>query len=135
MSKSNNTIDTYNMGMEFALRVAKKEGIEGLERELRARRTSPLPLNVSRNDLAQYTRSNIKTELMIVAVAMVYELVEGLKLPPTTILKYLHGFNERIDVYRYDMDTFKKDGEKLDKDGALNSICRKFVEERENEKQ
>ena len=44
-------------GMSYALRVAKENGVEGLENELHRRNASEVPLRITKAQMQQYSES------------------------------------------------------------------------------
>lgn len=133
MSKISKEQKLHLEGMEHALRIAKQDGIEALEKEVRFRSNNPLPLNVKRQELAAAARALQHDELMYVATSMAMTMVEDVKLPPSMITEFLHKFNDRINTYRFDPERYKADGEKLNRNYALNKVCQSFVEEDERD--
>lgn len=126
MSKSNKITDAYIMGMEFALKIAKEQGVSYLESEVRSRSKYDLPLNVSRGELIATAREYMQVELDSISTAICWTVTKELKLPPSMVYKFLTAFNERIDVYREDKELMGKDQKLLDRDGALQAVCKKF---------
>lgn len=116
-------------GMAFALKIVKKDGIDGLEKEIAFRGANAIPLNVSRYELTQVARLRAREELMIVATAMADTMSNEMKLPPSVILDFLRKFNQKVDVFRYDKEALEKAQTKLDSMYALNETIKRFNEE------
>lgn len=129
MAKITKEQKLYLEGMAYALQVAKKEGIEGLEREVSYRGANSLPLNVKSTELTAIARMRSKEELMIVATAMADTMNSDMKLPPSVVLDFLRKFNNKVDVFRYDKAALEKTQAKLDSMYALNETLKRFNEE------
>lgn len=65
----NKKISDYNAGIEYALRIARKGGIEALEREVKYRGTHNSVRGVDASELTAVARSMCSKELMFVATA------------------------------------------------------------------
>lgn len=75
----------YAQAMEHALNVAKEQGIEELEREVRYRQKTPMPLNVNRNELRAVIRSGMGKELMLIATSLAWTVQQDLNFPPSMV--------------------------------------------------
>lgn len=78
----------YLEGIAFAYKIAKEQGIESLEKEVKFRGANNCVLNVNYSELVAVTRGRCKDELMYVATASAVTLSEVLKLPPSRIKKH-----------------------------------------------
>lgn len=116
-------------GMAHAFRVARNEGLEALEQEIKRRGIAELPLNVSNKELTQVARIRAREELMIVATALAETVTQDMKLPPSVSIDFLRMFNQKVDSYRYDKETLEKAQDKLNSMYALNELVKKFNEE------
>lgn len=136
MAKLSKEQQAYLDGMAFALRIAKKDGIEGLENEIKFRGTTNVPLNVSSKQLAAVSRARIQDELLFVATASASTLADYIKMPPSRVLDYLKEFNRRVDIYRTNPEVYKEAQQKLDRNIGLNEVCKSYyvMEEEENGK-
>lgn len=115
--------------MEHALEVAKKHGVEELEREVRYRQSMPVPLNINRQEFIAGTRAFASRELMVVATAMADAITNYLKLPPSVTLDYLRAFNDRVEEFHKDPALYERTKAKLNTDYGMAEICKKFIEE------
>ena len=111
------------------MKVAKEQGVEELEKEVRYRSSRPVPLNVSVAELTAVARGRAKEELMMVATAMADTIANHLKLPPSIVLDYLRAFNKRVQEFHENPEQYEAVQSKLDKDFGMNEVCRKFNEE------
>ena len=128
MANLNKNQRWYLEGMQHALAVAQREGIEELEKEVAYRTGNVLPRNVSRTELTAVARGRAKEELMFVATAMATTLTDHIKMPPLVITDYLKHFNELIELYRIDKRRFESDQQRLDRNYAVNAACKQFLE-------
>lgn len=58
-------------GMSYALRVAKKNGVEGLENELHRRNASEVPLRITKAQMQQYSESvkeNVVNHILLLSL-------------------------------------------------------------------
>jgi len=116
-------------GRAFAFRIVKSGGIEALEKEIARRGIEDMPLNVSQRELTQLARIRAKEELIVVATALAETVTQDMKLPPSVAMDFLKKFNQKVDVFRYDVDALRKAQDKLDSMYALNEMVKKFNEE------
>lgn len=119
----------YNAGIEFALRVAQKGGIEALEREVKYRGLHNTMKGVRADELTAIARSMCGKELMFVATASATAMTDYMHMPPSVVLDYLKEFNRLVDVYRVNQKVFEKDKEKLNRNIGLNEVCKSFTQE------
>lgn len=123
----------YMDGMAHALRIAQKDGLEQLEKELEFRGIHNTPLNVGSKELIACAREYAKSELQFMATASAMTLQKDLVLPLVIVKEYLTAFSGRVQEYRYNQEKYEKDCEKLNKSLGLNEICKEYLEE-QNEK-
>lgn len=116
-------------GMGFAYRIAKSEGVEALEKEMKWRGVHDMPLNVNHRELTQLARIRAKDELRILSMAMAETMSVDMKLPPSVIVDFLRKFNARIELYRYDKPAMEQAQHRLDSMYSLNETLKKFIEE------
>lgn len=133
MAKLSKEQRAYMDGMSHALRIAKEDGCEQLEKELQFRGTVNTPLNVSSKELIECAREYAKSELMFMATAAAMTLQKDLALPLVVIKEYLTAFNNRVQEYRYNQEQYEKDCDKLNKSLGLNEICKEYMEEQNAE--
>ena len=126
MGKVTKEMKIYNEGMERALRIAKEKGIQALEEEMRYRSVNPLPLNVSPEEIRQVARGYVPEMLMTTAVSMATALNEDLNLPPSVIVKFLVGFNNRCEEFFADAEKFKAAQAKLERDVSFQDIYKSY---------
>lgn len=119
----------YLEGMGFAWRVFQREGAEGLEREIKYRGANNVPLNVTSKELTAVARARARDELMFVATAMAETLSKDLKLPPSVLKEFLSGFNEKVELFRYDHEAFENAMSELDRNFAMQNMCKRFLRE------
>lgn len=119
----------YMEGMAFAYKIAKEQGLDALENEMKFRGVQNIPLNVNKAQLVAIAREWGKKELHIVAVASAATMVDDLKLPPGMCKEYLRYFNNRVSTYRDEPDSLEKDAENLNRNIGLNLICAQYMEE------
>jgi hypothetical protein len=129
MARINKEQQLHLDGMAHAFRVAKNEGLEALEQEIKRRGIEELPLNVSNKELTAIARIRSKEELMIIATAMAETMCGDMKMPPSIISDYLRKFNQKVDLYRNDKEALKKAQARLDSLYAFNEAVKKFNEE------
>ena len=129
MAKMNKDQMRYIEGMERALRIVKDKGVEELEKEVRYRSKTPLPLNVSPEELQEltrlYARETFREEFDHVGVANAMTMVDHMKFPPSMVVDFLEYSNLLIDEYRRDPDRFKADEEYINKDRVLHLVIKK----------
>jgi len=123
----------YMDGMAHALRIAKEDGCEQLEKELQFRGIVNTPLNVSSKELIACAREYAKSELMFMATAAAMTLQKDLALPLVVVKEYVTAFNNRVQEYRYNPEQYEKDCDKLNKSLGLNEICKEYMEEQNAE--
>ena len=129
----------YGDEEEYALRIARKGGIEALEREVKYRGTHNSVRGVDASELTAVARAMCSKELMFVATASATAMADYMHMPPSVVLDYLKEFNRLVDVYRVDEDAFNKAQEKLNRNVGLNECVRSYQiieksEEEENER-
>lgn len=129
MAKLSRDQRMYNMGMEHALSVAKRLGMEELEKEVRHRSSNPMPLNISKAELTAAVRMGAKNEIEVIATAMADTITNHLAFPPSMVIEYLRQFNKKIDEFRDDPVALEKAKMQLNRDYGMNSICEKFIKE------
>ena len=135
MAKLSRDQRMYNMGMEHALSVAKRFGVEELEKEVRHRNSNPMPLNISKLELRAAVRAGASKELMIIATAMADTVSNFLKLPPCMVMEYLQQFNKRVDEFIDNPELLDETKLQLNRDYGMNSICEKFNKSDENKEE
>lgn len=120
----------YLMGLEKAYQIATAgpRGLEMLKAEINARRAgNSLPAGVDKCVLEELARGYIKPELMILSTAMAWTLEKELKLPPSTIVRYLVAYNEKIDDYKTNPGAIDRDKALLGKSWSGADVTgRKF---------
>ena len=124
----NKKISDYNAGIEYALRIARKGGIEALEREVKYRGTHNSVRGVDASELTAVARAMCSKELMFVATASATAMADYMHMPPSVVLDYLKEFNR-----------FNQAQEKLHRNVGLNECVRSYQiieksEEEENER-
>lgn len=129
----------YNAGIEFALRVAQKGGIEALEREVKYRGAHNSVRGVDARELTAVARTMCSKELMFVATASATAMADYMHMPPSVVLDYLREFNRLVDVYRADEEAFNRAQEKLNRNVGLNECIKSYQimqneEEADNER-
>lgn len=135
----NKKISDYNAGIEYALRIAQKGGIEALEREVKYRGAHNSVRGVDARELTAVARTMCSKELMLVATASATAMADYMHMPPSVVLDYLKEFNRLVDVYRMDEEAFNKAQEKLNRNVGLNECVRSYQiiekpEEEDNER-
>lgn len=131
----NNEQKLYAEAMEHALEVVKREGVEGLEREVRYRNSNPLPLNVSPTELTAVARQRAQTELICVATALAMTVMYDMHFPATTSTNLLRYYNDHVDEYRYDEKKLKAAQGRMDRNIAYTKMCAEYMREsKEDEK-
>ena len=133
MAKLSKEQRAYMDGMAHALKIAKEDGIEGLEKEIQFRGLASAPLNVSSKELIACAREFAKKELLFMATASAMTLQKDLLLPLVIVKEYLTAFSKRVQEYRYDQRRFEEDSEKLNRSVGLNEICKEYMEEQNAE--
>lgn len=133
MAKLSKEQRIYMDAMAHSLKIAKEDGIEGLEKELKFRGIFNLPLNVSGKELTACAREHAKVELLFMATASAMTLQKDLLLPLVVVKEYLTAFNNRVQEYRYNPERFEEDSEKLSRSIGLNEIYKQYMEEQNAE--
>lgn len=133
MAKLSKEQRAYMDGMAHALRIAKKDGCEQLEKELEFRGIVNTPLNVSSGELVACAREYAKKELLFMATASAMTLQKELSLPLVVMKEYLTVFNNRVQEYRYNQEQYERDCDKLNKSLGLNEICKEYMEDQNAE--
>ena len=134
MAKSTKEQQAYMNGMAYALKIAKEQGVEGLEKEIEFRGLVNLPLNVSAKELAKVARLHAQDEVMLMVTASATTLTEYIKLPPSRVLDYLKEFSKVAMLFRTNPMAYEKAKERMNRNSGLNEVCRLYEEgENENE--
>ena len=129
MAKLNREEIAYLNGMKRALDLVEAEGVELLRKEVEWRGARSMPIGITNVEITTLARKEIVPELHRLSTAIAYTLEYDLSLPSRLVSDFLVGYNKRIDVYRYDDETLKKDHLKLDKDYSLNNQVKKWYEQ------
>lgn len=133
MAKLSKEQRIYMDAMAHSLKIAKEDGVEGLEKENKFRGIHNLPLNVSSKELLACTKKYAQKELLFMATATAMTLQKDLLLPLLVIKEYLTAFNNRVQEYRYNPERFEEDSEKLSRSIGLNEIYKQYMEEQNAE--
>lgn len=116
-------------GMQFALKIAKEDGIDALEKECMARSMNGISINVTQNQLHAIARVMMDKELKYLAAAIADTVTNTLMLPPSEVKRFLRTYNERMDEFRNDPEAFERVCSGLDKDVAMNRMIKGYMEE------
>ena len=106
MAKINKEEQARREGMSYALKIAKEQGIEALEKDLKMRNAIGLPIPVSQKVLDEFTE-NVKLQMydstmVLWAVTLRDELGFGEK----RIQKVLDRFNNKVQCLAGDYTTW-----------------------------
>lgn len=129
MAKLSKEQRAYMDGMAHALKIAKEDGLDGLEKEISFRGIQGTPLNVSSKELIVCAREFAKEELHYMSTASAITMTEDLRLPLAVVKEYLTAFNNKVQEYRYNPQQYEEDNKKLNRSLGLNQICKEFMEE------
>ena len=128
MARIDKERQAYMAGMAFAYKVAKEQGVEGLEKEIQFRGIANLPLNVSAKELTDVVRKHAQNEVMVMVTASAATLTEFIKLPPSRVLEFLKEFKRRAMEYRADPVAYQKAQDRMNRNSGLNEVCRLYEE-------
>lgn len=128
--KKNREQTAYEQGLAKALDLVKVGGVKLLEDEIKFRNIHSVPPNISKDTIVELARAHSKNELLFVATASASTIVEDLKLPPSSTLKYLKGFNDRVALFRTDTEAFNAAVDRLDRLNGMQMVCKQFMEEK-----
>ena len=128
MGKLNKEQISYMAGMNYALELVKKGGVEELEKEIRFRGAAGVCMQLTRKEAIALARDVYKQELAYIAAGVAWGLKE-LHLPPSITIEFLRTFNDKVAEFRDNHDEFLRITELLGKDTAMNQAVKNFMKE------
>lgn len=138
MAKLSKEQKAYNDGMAFAYRIAKADGIEELEHEIKWRGLVDLPMNYRARDVEKVVHQvaeqwcDIQRRQMGCASAIT--LIDVMKIPARTVRKYIEEFCARMILFRHDKEAFRQAEERMNKEIAISEALKGFdIDEMEAE--
>ena len=138
MAKLSKEQKAYNDGIAFAYKIAKENGIEELENEIKWRGLMDMPLNYKTKDVERVVREvaeqwcDIQRRQMGAASAIT--LIDVMKIPARTVRKYIEEFCARMILFRHDEEAFRQAEERMNKEIAISEALKGFdIDEMEAE--
>ena len=116
-------------GMQLALEIATKEGVDALRSDVNWRCANQVSPPCSQKEIIAIARSVADEEFMRIATAVASTVSHDLKLPPSKVREFLKGLNDKMDDYRADPEVMKKAQQELDDNFVMNETIKKFLEE------
>lgn len=116
MSKMNDRMEGRNQGIVFALELARKGGIEALEREVAARNISGLSMTMAQKEVEQNIRTmQFHSTRMSIAIALV-TLLDEFRMSKMQVRKFKETFDHKVE-------------EIIDKDGDTAELLARIEKE------
>ncbi len=108
MAKSDKQINEARMaGMAYALQIAKKDGIEALEKEIKFRNAAFVPLEVSLNSIKNLEDMAKERMLQTVVIALYVALIDSEHFGKTRLNRVWKRFDE-VSAQAWDLDCNKQ---------------------------
>lgn len=105
MSKMNGRMEGRNQGIVFALEIARKGGIEALEKEVAARNISGLSMTMSQKEVEKNVRTmQFHSTRMSIAIALI-TLLDEFEMGKYQVRKFKESFDKKVD------EIIEKDGD------------------------
>ncbi|MDF2608892.1 MAG: hypothetical protein K0R92_366 [Lachnospiraceae bacterium] len=96
MSNIKDLMEGRNQGMAFALKIARKGGIEALEKEIKYRNISGVSLNLTQKDIREASKLvSIRATEVAIAISLV-TLMDEFKMSRTQLHKFKAAFDELV---------------------------------------
>lgn len=105
MSKMNDRMEGRNQGIAFALELARKGGIEALEKEVAARNISGLSMTMAQKEVEKNIRTmQFHSTRMSIAIALI-TLLEEFGMGKYQVRRFKETFDKKVD------EIIEKDGD------------------------
>lgn len=109
-------------GMAYALRVAEKEGIEGLREELERRNATGIPMSVSNAELHKFSQAVKHNVVFYVSVLARGVLVDKFDFDADQLKQFNEAFNFRADCLSEDYTTWQDQIDTLNEEIGLDIV-------------
>lgn len=97
MAKVNELMEGRNQGMVLALKIAKEQGIEALEKEIQYRNITGVSMKLTKAEMnAATTRMKIHSTKMAIAISLI-TLVDEFGMGKMQARKFKETFDRRVD--------------------------------------
>lgn len=116
MAKVNELMEGRNQGLVLALKIAKEQGIDALEKEIQYRNITGVSMKLTKTEMnAATTKMKIHSTRMAIAVALI-TLVDEFGMGKMQARKFKETFDNKVD-------------EIIDKDGDTTEILERIRNE------
>lgn len=104
MAKVNELMEGRNQGMVMALKIAKEQGIEALEKEIQYRNITGVSMKLTKAEMNKATTSmKIHSTKMAIAISLI-TLVDEFGMGKMQARKFKETFDRRVDEISDDGD-------------------------------
>ena len=115
--------------LRSALRIAERDGIDALRKEVEWRGALNISCPLTKKEAVTLGRHYAVNELRAIACALATTLTFDFNMPPSEVRQFLHGLNDRMDLYRQDKKAQEADEKRLNNDEVMIDLVKKYMEE------
>lgn len=122
MSGMSKTDEARLQGMQMALSIAEKCGVEELRREVTRRGINQISLPISNSQMIRESRKMHEKEWQFVSMALYDTMRNKMNLSANTTKDYLVYFNQRVDDFRDSEEDFQKARIQMETDSTMCAV-------------
>lgn len=109
-------------GMQMALRIAEKCGVEALRQEVTRRGINQISLPIGNSQMVQEARKMHEKEWEFVSMALYDTFRNKMNLSAGTVKDYLNYFNQRVDDFRDSEEELQKTRIQMETDSMMCAV-------------